>query len=63
MKQPDTQAVKDGITWEEARVDEEKFFATIAPWSSLEAGLREHLGTTNLTARLSVILSALIAKR
>lgn len=55
--------MQDGITWEEARTEEEKFFALTAPWSSLDAGLREHLGTSNLTARLSIILSALIAKR
>ena len=63
VKQPDTQDVKDGITWEEARAQEEKFFTTKAPWSSLEPSVSEHLGTANLTVRLSNILSSLIAKR
>ncbi|KAI0692158.1 P-loop containing nucleoside triphosphate hydrolase protein [Cytidiella melzeri] len=63
VKQPDTQAVQEGITWEEARVQEETFFAQVAPWAGLDAGIRHQLGTSNLTERLSFILSALIAKR
>ncbi len=63
MKQPDSQAVAEGITWEEARSQEELFFAQVQPWSSLDVGTRQQLGTANLTERLSDILSELIAKR
>ncbi|KAI0343435.1 hypothetical protein BDW22DRAFT_1170105 [Trametopsis cervina] len=63
VKQPDTQAVQEGITWEEARAQEDIFFLQTSPWAGLDAGLRQQLGTANLTERLSAILSRLIAKR
>lgn len=63
VKQPDSQAVAEGITWEEARSQEELFFAQVQPWSSLDVGTRQQLGTANLTERLSDILSELIVKR
>ena len=63
VKQPDSQDVAEGITWEEARSQEELFFVQIQPWASLDAGVRDQLGTRNLTERLSQILSELIAKR
>ena len=63
VKQPDPQALKEGITWEGARSAERDWFANTAPWSSLESEAQQHLGTGNLTARLSDLLSALVAKR
>ncbi|KAI0343433.1 hypothetical protein BDW22DRAFT_1355868 [Trametopsis cervina] len=63
VKQPDTQAIQEGITWEEAREQEEVFFLKTSPWADLNGELKLQLGTANLTERLSVILSALIAKR
>ena len=63
VKQPDSNALKHGITWKDARKKEEAFFAHNHPWSSLERSYQRNLGTSNLTDRLSNILSDLIAKR
>ena len=63
VKQPDPQALKDGITWEGARAAERDWFANTAPWSSLDFECQQHLGTGNLTSSLSDLLSGLVAKR
>ena len=62
VKQPATADLKQGITWEEAREQESRFFSTTPPWSS-EADYRHHFGTRNLTESLSKILSDLIKRR
>lgn len=62
VKQPATQDLKQGITWEEAREQESFFFSTTFPWSS-EADYRHRFGTHNLTESLSKILSDLIRRR
>jgi hypothetical protein len=61
VKQPNS--LSHGITWEEARYQEEKYFSSTAPWSSLETPYQERLCTSNLTGRLSIILSELISMR
>ncbi|KIK81251.1 hypothetical protein PAXRUDRAFT_832978 [Paxillus rubicundulus Ve08.2h10] len=61
VKQPQTLSL--GITWADARRQETDFFATAQPWGSLEPRYQKFLGTGNLTERLSLILSELIAKR
>ena len=63
MKQPDSQAIRDGITWAEARRREVDYFTSASPWSTLELEYQKHLGTANLTEKLSNLLSALIGKR
>ena len=61
VKQPGSKAIKLGITWAQARKEEENFFAG---WSKeLDAVYHKHLTTTSLVERLSLILSDLISKR
>jgi hypothetical protein len=63
VKQPDSKALKAGITWAEAREYEDRFFSTQAPWSMLDGDCQRRLRTRNLTLCLSQILSELITKR
>jgi Dynamin central region len=61
VKQPGSEAIKDGISWAQARKEEETFFAG---WSEeLDAVYHKHLTTSSLVERLSLILSDLISKR
>jgi Dynamin central region len=62
-KNPDSQDIKNRITYEQAREKEAHFFSTKAPWSGLEWLYQRRLGTDNLTRRLGQVLSNLIAKR
>ena len=63
VKNPDSQDIKNGITYEQAREKEAQFFSTKAPWSSLEWLYQRRLGTEKLTRRLGQVLSDLISKR
>ncbi|KAK7030959.1 hypothetical protein VNI00_013906 [Paramarasmius palmivorus] len=63
VKQPSTADLQRGITWNEARDKENRFFSMMSPWSEIEAMYQKYLRTSNLVERLSVILSDLIAKR
>ncbi|KAF8991460.1 P-loop containing nucleoside triphosphate hydrolase protein [Cyathus striatus] len=63
VKQPGSNEIKKGITWAEARAQENEFFSMTAPWSELEAIHQKYLRTSNLVDRLSSILSDLILKR
>ncbi|KAJ7900734.1 P-loop containing nucleoside triphosphate hydrolase protein [Mycena olivaceomarginata] len=63
VKQPSSEDLKQGITWEEARSRENNFFSMIAPWSELDPMYQKYLRTSNLIDRLSSILSDLISKR
>jgi len=63
VKQPGSNELKTGITWEDARALEKHFFTSTAPWSSAETYCQKRLGTQNLTGSLSKILSDLIAQR
>jgi len=62
VKQPDSQDLADRITWKDAREAENNFFMQ-APWLTLDSSYQDNLRTANLTDRLSIILSDLIAKR
>ena len=62
VKCPDSEAIKSGITWEEARRDESLWFSRKVPWASLEEGSKQRLGTENLTRCLSDKLCDLIAE-
>lgn len=63
VKQPDSNALKAGITWADARRKESEYFTSALVWSELDSEYQRYLGTANLTERLSQILSELIAKR
>jgi len=63
VKQPSSQMLQKGISWAEARSQEKDFFALTQPWSTVEPQYQKFMRTTNLTERLSTILSELIAKR
>ncbi|THG94608.1 hypothetical protein EW026_g6893 [Hermanssonia centrifuga] len=63
VKQPDSKALQQGISWSEARAKEREYFGFTQCWSSLEFAYQQYQGTANLTERLSDILSALINKR
>ncbi|KAH8088967.1 P-loop containing nucleoside triphosphate hydrolase protein [Cristinia sonorae] len=63
VKQPDSRALKAGISWSDAREKEREFFTLTSPWSELDFVYQRQLGTGNLTERLSDVLSELIAKR
>ena len=63
VKNPDSQDIRNGITYEQAREKETEFFTTQAPWSNLEWLYLCRLGTDKLTRRLGQVLSSLISKR
>ena len=63
VKQPGSQAIEQGITWEQAREQEDIFFATESGWCDLDPIYKKYLRTSNLVSRLSEILSDLISKR
>jgi len=63
VKNPDSQDIRNGITYEQAREREADFFSTRAPWSNLEWLYQRRLGTDKLTRRLGQVLSMLISKR
>lgn len=63
VKQPSPEQLKLGITWVEARNSENVWFSTTAPWCELEGRYQKYLRTSNLVAKLSIVLSDLIAKR
>ncbi|KAI0628425.1 P-loop containing nucleoside triphosphate hydrolase protein [Trametes polyzona] len=63
VKQPDSHALAEGITWEKAREQERQFFTTTPPWNKLDSEYQNHLGTSRLVERLSDVLTAKIAQR
>lgn len=63
VKQPSSHTLAQGITWAEARQQESEFFSSTKPWCHLDSHYEKFLRTTNLTERLSVILTELISKR
>ncbi|KAJ7617206.1 P-loop containing nucleoside triphosphate hydrolase protein [Roridomyces roridus] len=63
VKQPSSQDLKQGITWEGARARENDFFTMTQPWCDIDPMYQKYLRTSNLVERLSKILSDLISKR
>ncbi|KAL5513678.1 hypothetical protein ACEPAH_4077 [Sanghuangporus vaninii] len=51
-----------GITYDDNRNREMRFFASESPWCDQVSSIRQRMGVPNLTARLSVLLSQLIEK-
>ncbi|KAF9461844.1 P-loop containing nucleoside triphosphate hydrolase protein [Collybia nuda] len=63
VKQPSSNELKQGMTWRDARKNEDHFFSVTSPWCDLDAVYKKYLGTSSLVDRLSNILSDLIFKR
>jgi hypothetical protein len=63
VKCPNSQAIKEGITWEQARAAELAFFSSTQPWSTLKDDLGTQLGTEKLTTFLSNKLCDAIEER
>ncbi len=63
VKQPDSRAIAEGITYEEARDQERQYFSNTAPWNTLDFEHRTRLGTSMLVERLSDVLSDCISLR
>ncbi|KAI9452815.1 P-loop containing nucleoside triphosphate hydrolase protein [Russula earlei] len=63
VKNPDSQDIKHGISYEQARQKEAEFYSTKEPWSQLDWPYQQRLGTKKLTGRLSEALPNLISKR
>ena len=63
VKQPGSQAIEKGITWAEAREQENIFFESESGWCDLDPIYHKYLRTSNLVSRLVEILSDLISKR
>ena len=61
VKQPDINAIRAGITREEARHLEDQFFSTV-PWNTLSADQRGRLGTYKLRSCLSDVLADAITQ-
>lgn len=63
VKQPDSRAIKEGITYEEARGQEKQYFSNTTPWNVLDFEHRNRLGTASLVERLSDVLTDCISLR
>jgi hypothetical protein len=63
VRNPDSEDIRNRITYEQAREKETDFFSTKAPWSNLDWLYRQRLGADKLTRRLGESLSNLVAKR
>ncbi|KIL62474.1 hypothetical protein M378DRAFT_199179 [Amanita muscaria Koide BX008] len=62
VKQPSSDDLEQGMTWEGARKSEDDYFLK-APWSELDYTCQRFLRTSNLVQSLSMVLSDLISKR
>jgi hypothetical protein len=59
--QPSTEQVRAGMSWEEGRVQESKYFSCMkGPWHNEN---KERLGTKNLVAALSKELEKMMLER
>lgn len=63
VKSPNTREIKEGMTHEQAREEEERFFLRTAPWCDLSVSARGNLGSKALADRCSMVLSAFMAQR
>ncbi|KZT22318.1 hypothetical protein NEOLEDRAFT_1171464 [Neolentinus lepideus HHB14362 ss-1] len=63
VKLPNSKALSTGISWEQARNEEDQFFSYTPPWSTLGSLEQKQLRTRNLTARLSDLLAQLISRQ
>jgi hypothetical protein len=63
VKNPDSVALQQGVTWEESRQEETIYFASDPTWRSIGDEYKERLGTEHLVHKLSDMLSDLIVKK
>ncbi|KAG8853984.1 hypothetical protein FRB96_007847 [Tulasnella sp. 330] len=63
VKQPDLPQLRSGISWEDAKAAEKRFFEETSPWSLLDRGTRGRLGSLGLAEQLGEILSELVAQK
>ena len=63
VKQPNAFEMERGITWEDARFNEEHFFQKVEPWESIESTHRLYLTSKNLVRKMNLVLSDLAMKR
>jgi hypothetical protein len=63
VKNPESEDIRNGITYEQARDAEANFFSTDPAWSNLEWLYKRRLGTDKLTRRLGQVLTDLISRR
>ncbi|KIO22299.1 hypothetical protein M407DRAFT_216722 [Tulasnella calospora MUT 4182] len=62
VKQRGPKELEAGVTWEEAKVQEQNFFSTETPWCDLEGSLSGRVGSKALSVKLGNILSDLVSK-
>jgi len=62
-KQPSQQELDNGITYAQARANEEYFFDNAEPWTALNPVHQKRLGTKTLTAYLSDQLWRIISRQ
>jgi hypothetical protein len=55
VKNPDSQDIKNGITYEQARKKEVEFFTTQAPWSNLDWLCQQRYREAHKTSRRSSV--------
>lgn len=62
-KQPSPIEVENGISHSHARLKERQFFDASPIWSTCSSTVRDRMGTKQLGARLSILLTELIDRR
>ncbi|KAG8958379.1 hypothetical protein FRC03_009190 [Tulasnella sp. 419] len=63
VKQPNARELEAGISWEDARDNEDAFFRLNDPWASLESKYRRRMGSKGLADYLSTLLSDLVSQK
>ncbi|KAG8958380.1 hypothetical protein FRC03_009191 [Tulasnella sp. 419] len=63
VKQPSARELEAGISWEDARDNEDAFFRLHEPWASLNSMYRRRMGSIALSEHLSTLLSDLVSQK
>ncbi|KAG8994196.1 hypothetical protein FRB94_010067 [Tulasnella sp. JGI-2019a] len=63
VKQPDLAQLRSGISWEDAKAAERRFFLETPPWVSLDRSAHRRLGSSALAEKLGKILSDLVSQK
>lgn len=62
VKQRGPKELESGVSWEEAKAQEQTFFATETPWCDLGDSLSGQVGSEALSSKLGRILSELVSR-
>ncbi|KIO22290.1 hypothetical protein M407DRAFT_216692, partial [Tulasnella calospora MUT 4182] len=62
VKQRGPKELESGVTWEDAKTQEQTFFTTEAPWCDLGDSLSGRVGSEALSSELGRILSKLVSR-